>query len=86
MYHQGHPLTMTQTALIQHHRYVILEVLEPSVGRHLLRVLERSGRVLYLFLNQKSFVQVDVMLVNGEFTRKYVCFDGRGLSFETSYW
>jgi len=56
MYHQRHPLTMTQTALIPHHQYIILEVLEPSGGLPVLRILERSGRFLCLFLNQKPFV------------------------------
>jgi len=79
---------MTQTALIPHHHYLILEMMniEPRDYRTVLRDLDRSGRVLYIFFKLNPFVTQDTMFINRGYTRKYMRNDGRGLSFTTSYW
>lgn len=77
---QGHPLISAQTFLLPHQKYEIFEVMniEPSDGRTVLRVLERYGRVLYVFYEQNTFMALDTLYKNGGWIRKYMLYDGRG--------
>ena len=75
-------VAMTPVPVELHQRHIILQIIEfnSQTGSVVLRVMERSGRVLYIYKESISFDDLVSRRISRGHVSRYMFYDGRELS------
>jgi hypothetical protein len=79
---------LTPIAVIPHQHHLILQIIELNLqtGSVVLRVWERSGRVLYIYRDSNSFDPVVTRGINMGHETRYMLYDGHELFYTPYLW
>ena len=86
--HGSTVLAMTPVPVELHQRHLILQIIEfnSQTGSVLLRVMERAGRVLYIYKESISFDDLVTIGINRGHVSRYMFYDGRELHSLLNYY
>ena len=84
--HHGRKVALTPVLVELHRQHLILQIIEfnSQTGLVVLRVMKRSGRVLYIYRKFNNFDDIITRGINKGHVTRYMLYDGREM-FYTPY-